>query len=1111
MIEHAPPVPPADRAAWDHFAAVAREYLPAFLLRQRWYPAKDAGPPAAALATLVPIAVPGLTAAVAIWTVEPPARPPLRLFLPLAVFPEGHLSATEPAAIAALPGQSGVLGDAFAADDFVRQFARLMLDNDAEIPAELQPGRTAAIDTLGREPAQGWPIRRSSAQQSNTSIRIGDAAIMKVIRKLEQGVHPELEMGRFLSERAHFSATPALLGWIDSAASTLAVLQAFVPNEGDGWAWILERLRGSAAQRHSTLPWIRKLGERTAQMHVALATSTGDAAFEPEPARASDWQRWMGEIEAMARRVLDALNGKRRELDATARLTADAFEDRSSDLAGILSRLVPAASGVAKTRHHGDYHLGQVLVTGGDVTIVDFEGEPLRPLAERRAKHVPLRDVASMLRSFAYAAAVAERDLPESLPANRRAESVASLQNWAGEAADAYLESYFGRAGAGDREAATRLVRFFTIEKALYEVLYEVANRPEWVPIPLCSVLALLDQPNGGQTRGRPQRRLARVHHLPQGAELQPGGGVRFRLWAPGCDQMRLSWHTPTRGEPIEIAAMEAIGEGWHEFTAPHAGPGTRYEFVMPDGTHVPDPASRFQPDDVHGASEVIDPADFAWQDGAWTGRPWHEAVVYEIHIGAFTPSGTFRAAIDRLDHLVALGVTAIEIMPVADFPGTRNWGYDGVLLYAPDSSYGRPEDLKALVDAAHSRGLMVLLDVVYNHFGPDGNYLPAYAPAFFTERHKTPWGAAINFDGAHSKPVREFIIHNALYWIEEYNVDGLRLDAVHAILDDGSKHVLDELAERVRAGARAVHLVLENEENQASRLIRGPNGLPVHYTAQWNDDVHHVLHVAVTGEDKGYYADYLGDAEKLGRALAEGFAFQGQMMEFRGERRGEPSAMLPPTAFVAFIQNHDQIGNRAFGERLTSIAVPAAVRAAAAVYLLLPQVPMLFMGEEWGARQPFAFFCDFSGDLADAVRSGRRQEFAKFPEFQDEAIRLRIPDPQAENTFAAAKLDWADVAKPEHAVWYTLYRRLLAKRREAIVPELQRLDGDAGRYEMLGRGAVIVRWRLHRARELTLMLNLSADRARGFSAAGGSELWREGEARKDGTVDPWFVRWSIQ
>ena len=592
---------------------------------------------------------------------------------------------------------------------------------------------------------------------------------------------------------------------------------------------------------------------------------------------------------------------------------------------------------------------------------------------------------------------------------------------------------------------------------------------------------------------------------MPFGAALGLDGRVRFRLWAPTHAEVRvaLDGHTPL---------MRAVGQGWHELVTDLARPGTRYRFVLPDGSLVPDPASRHQPEDVHGPSEVVDPAAYVWGDLGWQGRRWTEAVIYELHIGAFTSEGTFRAAIGRLDHLVALGVTAIEIMPIGAFPGRRNWGYDGVLPYAPDATYGRPDDLKALVEAAHARRLMVLLDVVYNHFGPEGAYVHAIAPQTFSDRHKTPWGAALNVDGDGAGPVREFLIHNALYWIEEYHLDGLRLDAVHAILDDGPTHLLEELAERVHAATpdRSVHLLLENEENEARRLLRDEDGRPRWYTAQWNDDAHHVLHVAATGESTGYYGDYLGDTQKLGRALAEGFAFQGEMMPYRGRPRGEPSARLPPSAFVAFIQNHDQIGNRAFGDRLTAATAAEAVRAIAAVYLLLPQVPMLFMGEEWAAAQPFPFFCDFGPDLADAVRDGRRNEFAHFPEFHDPAMRERIPDPMAEATFASAKLDWEAISREPHRSWLDWYRRVLAVRHAAIVPRLAAI-GAGGRYETVGDSGIVVRWRVGETNdELVLAANLSAVPMPGFPSLPGRVLWREGEPGKAGVYQPWAVCWSI-
>jgi malto-oligosyltrehalose trehalohydrolase len=1079
--------------------AFAAQRLPTYLLRQRWYPAKDAGPPAVRLAALLPLDVPELSAAIAIWIAEPPGRAALRLFLPLALVSAAEIGESHPAEIGRRPDDAMVLADAFAVDAFVRAFVRLIVQADAVAPAPLHPARTTHVEVtaLGKVVAT---IRRGTAEQSNTSIRIGEGAILKVIRKLEEGVHPELEMGRFLTARSSFRAAPALLGWIDLDGTTLAILQAFVPNDGDGWSWVLGQLRrGSREDTARCLAWIRRLGAATAELHRALATSTGDAAFDPEPATFAYWERWIQDVDALARRVCESLRRSRSDLDSDAVRIADAVLQRCAGLADALGGLLPPRASVARTRHHGDYHLGQILVRGEEAVIVDFEGEPMRPLEERRAKHVPLRDVAGMLRSFAYAAAVIERERAVASPASSDAVA-AHRRQWLRDAADAFLGSYFANTAAGvvtasGRAETLRLVRLFELEKALYEVSYELANRPAWVAIPLASVLSLVDA-------ALPQRR---AHRMPYGAELLAGGGVRFRFWAPAHAQIHLVLGD---GDGDQILPMTGVGEGWHELTLAGGQAGLRYRFSLPDGMRVPDPASRFQPDDVHGPSEVIDPAQYEWQDGAWTGRPWHAAVLYELHVGTFTAAGTFRAAIERLDHLSALGVTALEIMPVGDFPGARNWGYDGVLPYAPDSCYGRPDDFKALVDAAHARGVMVLLDVVYNHFGPDGNYLPAYAPDFFTERHHTPWGAAINYDGANSRWVREFVIHNALYWIEEYNLDGLRLDAVHAILDDGPRHVLAELAERVRALRPHAHLVLENEENQVTWLARDAHGRPLRYSAQWNDDVHHVLHAAATGEDSGYYGEYLGDTEKLGRALAEGFAFQGETMAFRGTPRGEPCTSLPPDAFVAFAQNHDQIGNRAFGDRLTAIAPAEAVRAIAAVYLLLPQVPMLFMGEEWAASQPFPFFCDFAGELADAVRQGRRAEFAKFPQFRDETTRARIPDPQADATFGSAKLQWSDVMKPGHAAWHELYRRLLEVRRETLLP-LQPLLRQAATYAALGRLAVLVRWRTDQGDELTLAANLSAARTGGCPPAAGRILWQEGTLT-DAGCDPWSVRWSL-
>ena len=530
---------------------------------------------------------------------------------------------------------------------------------------------------------------------------------------------------------------------------------------------------------------------------------------------------------------------------------------------------------------------------------------------------------------------------------------------------------------------------------------------------------------------------------------------------------------------PDRATLMTAQGDGWWERieTAPA---GTRYRYRINGALEVADPASRFNPEDAQGPSEVVDPAAHEWNDGDWRGRPWEQVVLYELHVGAFSPEGTFAGVEARLDYLTLLGVTAIELMPVAEFPGRRGWGYDGVLPFAPDAAYGRPENLKRMIAAAHARGLMVFLDVVYNHFGPEGNTLHAYAPQFFTDRHHTPWGAAINFDGPGARPVRDFFIHNALYWLEEYHVDGLRLDAVHAIRDDSRPDILTELAEAVRAGpgrTRHVHLVLENDRNQARYLERAPDGTARWYDAQWNDDLHHAFHVLLTGESDGYYADYRDDPTRLlGRCLAEGYAYQGEASSHRGNRpRGEPSASLPPGAFVSFLQTHDQVGNRAYGERLAALADEAALRAATVAWLLAPAPPLLFMGEEFGAATPFLYFCDFAGELAAAVREGRRREFAQFARFADPAARAAIPDPNDPGTFRRSRLDWNCIAQPSHARWLALYRRLIAVRREHIAPRLPGMRGHAGRFRVLDHGALAVGWRLGDGSRLELRLNLTS------------------------------------
>lgn len=604
---------------------------------------------------------------------------------------------------------------------------------------------------------------------------------------------------------------------------------------------------------------------------------------------------------------------------------------------------------------------------------------------------------------------------------------------------------------------------------------------------------------------------MRRCHRIPFGAEVRPDG-VQFRLWAPAARDVSLCLGT-RHGE--RALPMSAIGAGWFEIATADAQAGSRYRYQINGGIKVPDPASRFNPDDVHGPSEVIDPAAYEWGDAEWRGQPWHGAVVYELHVGTFTPEGTFAGLERRLNHLADLGVTAIELMPIADFPGTRNWGYDGVLLFAPDASYGTPDDLRRLIQAAHARSLMVFLDVVYNHFGPEGNYLHTYAPQFFTERYRTPWGAAINFDGEASRTVRDFFVHNALYWLEEFHLDGLRFDAVHAICDDSAPDILEEIASAVRTGpgrSRYVHLVLENEHNAAHYLR--PRGC---YDAQWNDDLHHALHVLVSGEQDGYYADYADrPVWHLGRCLAEGFSYQGDPSLCRqGALRGEPSRDLPPTAFVSFLHNHDQIGNRAFGERLAHIADPQRVRAALAILLLAPQAPLVFMGEEWSASTPFLYFCDFQGELAIAVMQGRRREFSRFAKFRDPEAQAEIPDPNSPATFIQSFLNWSEMDRDPHREHLAVCRELLALRRRAIIPRLTGIPCGHAAFALIGTRGLQAAWTLGDGARLSLLANLDSDPLSGVTTPPGSSLYatdrRALDALAEGRLRPWSVAWFVQ
>jgi maltooligosyltrehalose trehalohydrolase len=586
------------------------------------------------------------------------------------------------------------------------------------------------------------------------------------------------------------------------------------------------------------------------------------------------------------------------------------------------------------------------------------------------------------------------------------------------------------------------------------------------------------------------------VHVAPWGAEIVDGG-ARFRLWAPARDKVSL---LVENGTTVPMTKTEG---DWFEVTTDAVPVGGGYRFLLAGGTRVPDPAARAQVADVHGPSRLVDPKDFEWRSTDWKGRPWEEAVLYELHTGTFSSDGTFDGIAADLDRLVDVGITAIELMPVAQFAGTRGWGYDGVLLYAPHAAYGGPDGLKRLVDEAHSRGLMVLLDVVYNHFGLDGNYLHLYAPDFFDAKRHTPWGAAIAFERA---PVRSFFVHNVLYWLEEFRFDGLRLDAIDQIKDPSQEEILAEMAREVRARFpdRHIHLTIEDDENTTRLLQFEADNRPRLFTAKWNDDWHHAMHAALTCEDAGYYQDYAdAPVRRVAEAMACGFSYQGEPSSFRGGRkRGEPSAHLPPTAFIDFLQNHDQTGNRAQGDRIATLVKPEAVEAALALLLLSPHIPLLYMGDEYGERRPFLFFTDFAGALAEAVRKGRNREFKGNKAFTDAFANKRVPDPNALETFTASKL------APETTSRTALVKRLIAARFAHIVPRLAEIGGDAGNIERITDTALTMRWTYPQGDALQLTGNLGdmplawphpERSARFFTYPGDLDL-------SQGVLPPWSV-----
>jgi maltooligosyltrehalose trehalohydrolase len=503
-------------------------------------------------------------------------------------------------------------------------------------------------------------------------------------------------------------------------------------------------------------------------------------------------------------------------------------------------------------------------------------------------------------------------------------------------------------------------------------------------------------------------------------------GGVRFRVWAPSAGSLTLVIHD---GDAAGEYLLPRDHEGVSDLIVDRAAAGTRYAFRINDGELMPDPASRFQPEGVHGPSEVIDPTSFQWTDARWSGRPAVDRIVYELHVGTFSPEGTFAGAAARLETLRDLGISVIELMPVADFPGMRNWGYDCVCLYAPSRAYGRPDDLRRLVDRAHQLGMSIVFDVVYNHLGPEGAYLPTFNDQYFTDRHVTPWGQGVNLDGAGSAMVRRFILDNATHWVREYHADGLRLDATHALIEDNNGAIVREIADAVRAATpRGVLVHVEDHRNLAAMVEDKANG-GWGLDGVWADDFHHVVRRLLAGDSAGYYADFTGTVPELARTIRQGWLFTGEHSHHMGERRGTDASTIPMSRFVVCLQNHDQVGNRAFGDRLHHVVPPESWRAASALLLTLPMTPLLMMGQDWAAITPFRYCPDLNPSLGAQVTEGRRREFAHFPEFSDEQVRRSIPDPQAASTFESSRLQWAERAAPGHNGVLELYRALIGLR----------------------------------------------------------------------------------
>lgn len=552
-------------------------------------------------------------------------------------------------------------------------------------------------------------------------------------------------------------------------------------------------------------------------------------------------------------------------------------------------------------------------------------------------------------------------------------------------------------------------------------------------------------------------------------------GGTHFRVWAPkrsrvevvSVESKKPLWELPV------VAGVPLSRENNDYFSGmvPGACAGYRYAYALDGAGLYPDPTSRFQPFGPHGASEVIDPGLYRWKHTSFSGCSLKGQVIYELHIGTFTPEGTYLSAIEKLKHLRDVGITVLELMPVADFPGRFGWGYDGVNLFAPSRLYGTPDELRTFIDAAHALSLGVILDVVYNHIGPAGNYLGQFSDDYLTDKkHKTDWGAAINYDGENCGPVREYFIENAAYWIREFRFDGLRLDATQAIFDDSRPHILREVRDAITAvaGSRDVFVVAENEDQDGQLMTEfGVDGV-------WNDDFHHSAIVATTGNKQAYYHDYFGRSQEFISATKYGYLFQGQQYRWQRKRRGKSVLGISPERFVTYIENHDQVSNSAFGDRLASIASPAKLRAITALLLLAPGTPMLFQGQEWGTSTPFLFFADHEPDLASLVREGRHKFLAQFPNISTEQVRSQLADPEDAQTFTRCKLDWNELGTTRAQRWLNFHRDLLLLRRSDEAFSLQQYGKVDG--AVLTEQAFLLRYFLADNKDRLLVINFGPD-----------------------------------